>query len=104
MQAAAQALRVVLAGLEVVAGPAWSVWRARSNAQLEERAVAELQQQNVRMPVVVHEDHAVDCATHAEILSDQRCNVVSTRWVVVLEALQAARHRRVLLMLRVLRG
>jgi len=75
MKAAAQALRIVLAGLQVVAGPARSGRRGWSCAQLEERAVAELKQQDVRMPVVVHKDHAVDCATHAEILNDERCNV-----------------------------
>jgi hypothetical protein len=63
---------------------------AGRGAQLEER-VRDLEHEDVRVPVVVDDEDALDGAPRAPV------------FVVVLQPLQPRRHRRVLLRLRVLR-
>lgn len=77
VQAALQALALVLAGLQIVA------------RQLEE-GIGDLEHQDVRVAMVVHNKNALDGAPHTEV------------FIVVLEALQASRNRGILFRLRFL--
>ncbi len=90
-----QTVNLVLAGLQVVPRPVLVSENAQKStagdAQLEKR-VGDLQHEYMRVPVVVDDEDALDGAPHSKV------------FIVILQPLQARRHRRVLLWLRLLRA